>query len=93
LNPAARESDMKHPEINPFSNESESLQLGDLTIENRVDRVSIYGSIDLTLDKAGLELAKQLKSILDLTVAKLEKSDLPESVAMIESDTVKNPFD
>ena len=32
----------------PAYNESESLGIGDLTIENRTDRISIYGNIDLT---------------------------------------------
>jgi hypothetical protein len=28
--------------ISPFTNESESLGIADLTIENRTDRISIY---------------------------------------------------
>jgi len=79
-------------EIHPFANESESLQLGDLTIENRTDRISIYGSIDLTLDKPGLDNARQLKAILDQTVAELEKADLPDGISVIEPETVENPF-
>jgi hypothetical protein len=78
--------------INPFKNESESLQIGDLTVENRTDRVSIYGSIDLTLDKEGLTYARQLKEILDLTLAELEKADLPEKISLTPADTVDNPF-
>lgn len=79
-------------ELHPFANESESIHFGDLTIENRVDRVSIYGTIDLTLDKIGLGYARQLKTILDITVAELEKADLPDRVTVIEPETVKNPF-
>jgi hypothetical protein len=78
--------------INPFQNESESLQIGDLTIENRVDRVSIYGSIDLTLDKEGLANARQLKEIIDLTLAELEKAPLPDRISLAPADTVDNPF-
>jgi hypothetical protein len=48
--------------ISPFANESELLGIGDLTIDNRTDRISIYGSIDLTRDKAGLEHARMLNS-------------------------------
>ena len=51
--------------ISPFANESESLGIGDLTIENRTDRISIYGNIDLTRDKAGLEHARMLKAVLE----------------------------
>jgi hypothetical protein len=78
--------------INPFKNESESLQIGELTVENRLDRVSIYGSIDITRDKAGLTIARQLKEILDLTLAELEKSELPEKVTLAPAETVDNPF-
>jgi len=78
--------------INPFKNESESLQIGELTVENRLDRVSIYGSIDITRDKAGLTIARQLKEILDLTLAELERSELPEKIALVPAETVDNPF-
>jgi len=78
--------------INPFQDESESLQIGGLTIENRVDRVSIYGTIDLTLDKVGLVNARQLKEVLDLTLAELEKSELPDKISLAPADTVDNPF-
>jgi hypothetical protein len=78
--------------INPFNDESESLQIGGLTIENRVDRISIYGSIDLTLDKVGLVNARQLKEVLDLTLAELEKAELPDKISLAPADTVDNPF-
>jgi hypothetical protein len=78
--------------MRPFGNESESLQIGDLTVENRIDRVSIYGSIDITRDKEGLALARLLKEILDLTLAELEKEDLPERIALATVETVDNPF-
>jgi hypothetical protein len=78
--------------INPFRNESESLQIGALTVENRIDRISIFGSIDITLDKEGLAIARQLKEILDLTLAELEKEELPERIALTPVETVDNPF-
>jgi hypothetical protein len=78
--------------INPFRNESECLQVGALTVENRVDRVSIFGSIDITRDKEGLALARQMKEILDLTLAELEKEELPERIAPAPLETVDNPF-
>jgi hypothetical protein len=78
--------------LSPFKNESECLQIGDLTIENRVDMVSMYGSIDITLDKEGLAKAKQLKAILDLTLAELEATDLPDKIALAPVETVENPF-
>jgi hypothetical protein len=80
--------------ISPFTNESESLGLGDLTIENRTDRISIYGSINLTRDKAGLEHARMLKAVLDRVVQALESErDLPDRIASPDMpDEVANPF-
>lgn len=78
--------------INPFQNESETLQIGQLTIENRLDRVSFYGSLDITRDKEGLANARQLMGILGLVVAKLESEDLPDQVTVEPTDSVKNPF-
>ena len=80
--------------ILPFANESESLGIGDLTIENRTDRISIYGSIDLTRDRAGLEHARMLKAVLDKVVQALEtEKNLPDKIAHPDSpDEVANPF-
>ena len=80
--------------IDPFANESEALQLDELTIENRTDRVSIYGSIDITRDKRGLELAQRIKHLLDAIVKRLSQEDLPESIPPPQNiDVVKNPFE
>ena len=78
--------------INPFQNESDSLQVGELTIENRIDRVSFYGSLDITRDKEGLEKAKHLKSILTMVCEKLENSDLPDHITIVPTESVTNPF-
>jgi len=71
--------------ISPYQNESDCVQIGEMTIENRVDRVSLYGSIDLTRDKAGLAAMRELKKIIDATLAELEKSDLPDKITLAES--------
>jgi hypothetical protein len=78
--------------ISPFRNESECLRLGGLTIENRLDRISIFGSLDITKDKEGLAAAKTLKAILDLTLDELESAELPDKITLDEADIVKNPF-
>ena len=84
---------VKANEFKPFKNEEDCLQIGsDLNIENRIDRVSIFGSLDITLDKEGLNTAKELKALLDATLAELEKSELPERIALVAPETVKNPF-
>jgi hypothetical protein len=82
----------KKASFSPYQNEADCVQIGELTIENRVDRVSFYGSIDLTKDKAGLAAALELKRIIDATLAELEKSDLPDKISLAESETVENPF-
>ena len=80
--------------ISPFANESESLGIGDLTIENRTDRISIYGTIDLTRDKVGLEHARMLKAVLDKVVQVLEtEKSLPDKIAPPDTpNEVANPF-
>ena len=83
---------MAKKSIRPFKNEKDYLQIGDLTIENRLDRVSIFGSIDITRDQEGLAVARELKGILELTLAELENADLPDKVALKPAETVKNPF-
>ncbi|MNM16419.1 hypothetical protein D3C81_266610 [compost metagenome] len=77
----------------PYANESDVLEIGNLTIENRVDRISISGDIDLTLDKPGLALAKQLQKLLADVVAQLEKRQLPDQLPPPEVTSVANPFE
>lgn len=78
----------------PYQNEEQSLAIDDLTVENRLDRVSVYGSLELTRDKAGLQHAKALKEVIDAVVAVLEQDkNLPEQVQVKPTETVKNPFD
>jgi hypothetical protein len=77
----------------PYANESDVLDIGGLTIENRVDRISISGDIDLTLDKAGLALAQQLQKLLGDVVAQLEKRELPDQLPPPEVTSVANPFE
>lgn len=79
--------------IKPFKNEEESIAIGELTIENRLDRIELYGSLQITKDKAGLQLAQELKQVLDAAVEALRaEKDLPDQVAVVPPDKVKNPF-
>ena len=77
-----------------FANESESLSLGGLTIENRLDRVSFYGSVDLTLDAQGLALALSLQTLIGGVVEamKAKGSALPARVVVKEPVSVGNLF-
>ena len=80
-------------DFKPFANESDVLTLGNLSIENRVDRISLSGDVELTKDKAGLALARQLQAIIDATVKALEADKaLPDAVQVVKPRSVKNPF-
>jgi hypothetical protein len=81
-------------QFEPFADNSKSQSIGELTVENGTDKVSIYGSLDLTRDKAGLKQARALKAIVDVAVRILEQQrDLPDKVAAAEPTVpVKNPF-
>ena len=80
-------------EFLPYANEADVLRIGDLEIENRVDRISLTGDLVLTKDKAGLALAKELQSLIERVVKALEADkQLPQIVELKASDTVKNPF-
>lgn len=76
----------------PFRNEEETFQIDQLTVENRLDRVQIYGSVEITRDKIGLERAKELKALINSVVAALLSEDLPDAVTVEEPGIVKNPF-
>lgn len=77
----------------PFENGTESHSIHDLTLENQLDRVSIYGNLQITKDQAGLKAAKVLQAYLNDIVAQLEKqADLPEQVVQQVEGEIENPF-
>ncbi|MBE0405916.1 hypothetical protein ACT3TI_03485 [Psychrobacter sp. AOP22-C1-22] len=49
--------------IEPFANDHQSMQIGELVIENQKDKIIIYGDIDLTLDSSGYQQAEQLHEL------------------------------
>jgi len=57
-----------------------------------MDRVSFFGSLDITRDKEGLACARRLMDILGMVVVKLEGEDLPDQITFKPTDSVKNPF-
>jgi hypothetical protein len=87
----------KEPNMNKgfmaYENETDSFSIGGVTVENRFDRISIYGSLDITKDKEGLENALKIKRIIDASIDALKRDkNLPEQIEVIGSDTVENPF-
>ena len=77
----------------PYANEADVLTIGRLTIENRLDRITISGDIDLTADQAGLADARDLHRLLGDVVKQLEaQPDLPKQLPPPTVETVDNPF-
>lgn len=76
-----------------YENETDTFLIDDLTVENRLDRISLYGSLDITKDARGLEHALKLKRIIDASVEALRRDkNLPERIEVEKSDSVENPF-
>jgi hypothetical protein len=79
-----------------FKNEAETRIINELNIENRLDRVSLHGSVDITHDVEGRALALKLKAILDGIVAVLNaehaKGELVDKITLARGDVVDNPF-
>lgn len=65
-------------------------------MENRLDRVSLFGSLDLTRDKEGLAAARELNELVTHVVAELEKleqtGELPETIVTEGPELLDNPF-
>ncbi len=40
--------------LTPFADDAVSIGIGELTVENGTDQVSLHGSLDITRDKQGL---------------------------------------
>ena len=82
------------PTLRPFTDDAASLTIGKLTVENGTDRLSLYGSLDITRDQHGLAQVRELKALLDAAVAELEaQADLPQALPKADAPrTVRNPF-
>lgn len=77
----------------PYADEADVLRIGNLEIENRLDRVALTGDLVLTKDKVGLTLARELQALIGGVVEALEAEKLlPETVELKAVETVKNPF-
>ncbi|SFV17247.1 hypothetical protein [Pseudoduganella namucuonensis] len=76
----------------PYANEADVLHIGGLMIENRVDRVTITGDVDLTMDKQGLTKTRALHQLLSDVLARLDAQALPDQLPPPDVKSVKNPF-
>lgn len=77
----------------PYENEADVLHIGGLSIENRLDRVTLSGDIDLTADQRGLRDARALRQLLAEVVARLEAQTLPDQLPPPAVGSVANPFE
>ena len=83
---------MPRARFKPYENEADTFRIADLTVENRLDRISLFGSLDITLDREGLKKAQELKILVDATLAELERRELPQRIVILPTETVENPF-
>ena len=71
---------LKEDSMDYFKNESEVMIIKgenhDLNIENRLDRVSLYGSVDIPHDQEGLVQALRLKRVVAGMVSTLNGEHL-----------------
>jgi hypothetical protein len=79
--------------LTPFADDATSITIDKLTIENGTQQLSLYGSLDITRDKVGLEHALVLKAVIDQAV-KMLTSDrvLPQQLPPEKPKTIRNPF-
>ncbi|MBP2279792.1 hypothetical protein H4W00_000605 [Psychrobacter sp. PL19] len=85
--------------IEPFANDHQSMQIGELVIENQKDKIIIYGDIDLHFDVSGHKQAQQLHELTGKILQAFENSagyinNEPESKAKNDQsdENIDNPF-
>jgi len=83
---------MSQPAFAPYENEADVVEVGNLSLENRLDRITLSGDVDLTADKDGLAKARLLHDLLGRVVAGLEGKTLPDRLPPPDVKTVANPF-
>ena len=78
----------------PFADDSKSASVDSLTIENGREKIALYGSLDITHDKAGLATARELAVFLAKMVDALQAdATLPDQLAPAPPPkTVRSPF-
>lgn len=62
--------------IEPFANNHQSMQIGELVIENQQDKIIMYGDLELTLDESGYQQAQQLHTLVTKIMQAFETPSL-----------------
>jgi hypothetical protein len=80
--------------LTPFADDAGSITIDTLTIENGTRQIALYGSLDITRDKVGLQHALALKAVIDQAVKVLTSDPaLPQQLPpAAKPTTVRNPF-
>ncbi|MDN3397859.1 hypothetical protein QL919_03850 [Psychrobacter sp. APC 3426] len=85
--------------IEPFANNHQSMQIGELVIENQQDKIIIYGDIDVTLDESGYQQAQQLHELTTKIMQAFDKDSLYSTSAVKSKENddqsgenIDNPF-
>ncbi|GAB3588619.1 hypothetical protein [Acetobacter peroxydans] len=80
--------------FNPFGPDAQVQSIEQLTVENDPLRVSLYGRLDITHDRVGLQNAHALAALLDAVVARLEaEPGLPDHAQVApRTHKMTNPF-
>ncbi len=76
----------------PYADESASLAVAGLTLENHVDRIALYGQMMISKDQQGLKDALDLQAELNKIITILQAAELPKHIATAPVVMVKNPF-
>ena len=77
----------------PFEKGTESQAIHDLTLENDLDHISLYGNLQINKDQQGLLIAKTLQAFLNDVVTALEQeNNLPEKIEAAQQGEIENPF-
>lgn len=85
---------MSKKTFKPYANEADVLHIGRLMIENRVDRITLSGDVDLTLDQVGQAAAKELHALLGAVLQAMDAAvPLPAVLPAPEVGKVANPFE
>lgn len=56
-----------------YEHETDSFLIDGFTVENKLDRIFLYGSLEITKDTAGLEYALKLKRVIDAEIDALKR--------------------
>jgi hypothetical protein len=79
-----------------FKNESEVERIGNLQIENRLDRITLSGDLDITKDKQGelrlIGLIEHLNGIAKAFQVEAAKGNLPDVISTITPVDAGNIF-